>query len=113
MKNKPKSQQRRTCRLILLIKDEDGQETAYIVRPVRSDWHARAYQVRKDAETTYAVAQEYNGTISCDCGRGIYRSGRCKHGSALLSAGLLLSAAEVAILNRHSTRSPRARQDTG
>jgi hypothetical protein len=71
------------CRLTLSINGTD-----YRVAPVRSDWHARAFALRKADGALYHVAADEHGP-SCDCPDATYRERRCKHVMAMQALGLL------------------------
>jgi hypothetical protein len=80
------------CRLALLI-----GETAYFVRPIRTDIHDRAFSLRKivekgkaatEARTVYHVTLGEHGP-GCDCPSAVYRDEACKHVRAMLACGLL------------------------
>src|SRR3712207_5394394 len=82
---KPAPEVHGVCRLTLTI-----GETDYSAQPIRSDWHARAYQLRKldGSEVVYHVAAGEHGP-ECDCPDATFRDRKCKHMGAMVAIGLL------------------------
>jgi hypothetical protein len=70
-----------TCRLTLAL-----GSTTYIVRPIASELHSRAWSLRKPDGTAYHVTQDQHGH-HCDCGDFVWRhegnGTACKHVRAL------------------------------
>lgn len=93
----------RSCSLDLFIK-QDGKVTVYHVRPLDSDIHLRAYQIRKDDGTVYHVGQEPSGKIECDCGDAIFKNKRCKHTKAAYRLGLFLRPREIVALQQYERK---------
>jgi hypothetical protein len=91
--------ERRTCSLSMVIR-QGSQETVYHVRPIDSELHLRAYQVRKDDGTVYHVTQAGSGKIECDCGAATFHERRCKHSRAAYRLGLFLRPREIIALQR-------------
>jgi hypothetical protein len=82
----------------------NGQATVYHVSPMRSDYHLRAYQFRKEDGTVYHVAQERTGKIECDCGDSLFRDHRCKHARVGVAMGLFLQPREVQAVRWYEER---------
>jgi hypothetical protein len=80
---KPAREPHGVCRLTLVI-----NATAYAVRPVRSDWHARAWSLRKADGTVYHLAAGEHGP-ECDCPDATFRDRPCKHIRSMQATGLL------------------------
>lgn len=77
-----------TVRLLLAI-----GSTAYRVRPITSELHARAFRLRRvDGKGEYHVTQD-GAAHACDCGDHVWRregtGTACKHVRALRAARLL------------------------
>lgn len=106
-----KSNTTRKCKLILEITQGEGT-TRYSIKPIVSDLHVRAYQVRKldgkPEETVYAVTQELTGLKECDCGHRVFRQEVCKHIQCCSAAGLFLATRELVEILRGKPLDPRS-----
>lgn len=87
----PKPRKTRTVRCVLTLTEQPGNTVQeYTCRPIPSDWHARAYQLRKaGTPTVYHLTQDPDGTLECDCGAFQLGKRRCKHIGSLIALGLL------------------------
>ncbi len=61
---------------------------SYVVKPLRSDMHRRAFTLKKADGERYHLGQHEDGFISCSCADATFRDRECKHGRALRAAGL-------------------------
>jgi hypothetical protein len=105
--------EKRTCLVTMKI-TQGTQETWYAVKPIRSDLHVRAYQLRKldgkEEATVYAVTQEASGRRDCDCGAAIFRDQVCKHLKSLEVAGFLLTNRELLAMQAAQPLEPTRRK---
>ena len=67
--------------------------TVYTVRPIAVEDGSKCYAFRKWDNTEYAVRQDAEGFLSCDCGDHTFRRDQvqiqgCKHCRALVALGM-------------------------
>jgi hypothetical protein len=71
------------CQLVLFIGG-----VSYHVKPIRSDFHHKAFSLRKPDGTVYHVAEGEHGA-ECDCPAATYRDAPCRHLRALSACTLI------------------------
>ena len=95
----------RTCVIHAWIANDKGEKAVYSLRPLPPAELAEAAagffltNLSRDPSPVYAVTVEIGGIVCCNCPQH-NRAGQCKHGDALLAAGVLPSALLAALRNR-------------